>query len=416
MKVYVAKQPIYDINEHLVGYELFYREDCNNAFPQIDEDQATAEVIINTHLNIGLHRITGGKPYCIQFTETLLKQKLPNFFNPEEIVVKLSNNMTLSKEIIEIVGELKQLGYRIVMNETLIHKDFPFLEDILCNIEFLEVDFSNGVMEHHHEIERLARKHEIQLLAEKIETPDLYVQAKKRGYSLFQGYLFSEPVIESTFEIPAVFGTKRMLENYQIDSMKEDEIVELIEKDLSFSIKLLRLMNTNWSQTQKVCSIRTAILLIGLEEVQKWIQLLSIRYSLKAPIQLSEEMNRLTLTRAKLCENIGILMGSPYPAGYYLIGLISIIEKFNYESMEEILDGIPIKEEIYEALMGMENKYKLVLDLVQAVEQANWKEISEKSIRLQIPERDVFRLYAESLNWSKDSIPLDQDQDPFNLH
>lgn len=411
MKVYVAKQPIYDITENIVGYELFYREDSNNVFPQIDGNRATAEVLIHTHLNIGLHRITEGKPYCVQFTAPLLEQKLPTFFSPEEIIVKVSNHILLSQEIVEILGELKRLGYRILINETLINKDLSFLDDLFGNIEYMEVDLSNGFMEHHYEIEMFAKKYGIQLLAEKIETPELYALAKKRGYSLFQGYFFSEPMIESTFEIPAVFGSDHLLKHDQIHSMDEDQLVELIEKDLSFSIKLLRLMNGSSKQNQKVCSIRKAVSLIGLEEVQKWVQILSIRYSLKAPIQLSNEMNLLTLTRAKFCENIGILIGSPYPSGFYLIGLISMIGKINDESMEEILNGIPIKVEIYEALMGVENQYRLVLDLVQAVEQANWKEISKTSIKLKITERDVFRLYAESLNWSKNAVPSEKDQD-----
>ena len=49
MKVFVAKQPVYNIKEEIVGYELFYRNDFTNIFPEINRDQATAEVIINTH-------------------------------------------------------------------------------------------------------------------------------------------------------------------------------------------------------------------------------------------------------------------------------------------------------------------------------------------------------------------------------
>ena len=122
-------------------------------------------------------------------------------------------------------------------------------------------------------------------------------------------------------------------------------------------------------------------------------------------------MNRLILTRAKLCENIGSLIGSPYPSGFYLIGLISMIEKINQESMEEVLEGLPLKEEIYEALMGKENTYRNVLNLVQAVEQADWKIMSEQCKKLNITERDLFRLYAESLNWTNDSCQEEINQE-----
>ena len=145
MKVYVAKQPIYDIHENIVGYDLLYRQDSTNAFPEIDRDQATAEVIINTHLNIGLRRLTEGKPYCIQFTERLLDQKLPTFFDPDELVVKLSDDVPLSYKLVEIIRELKQLGYDLIINESSVHHQSPFLDDLLTNIKYLELDFSNGV-------------------------------------------------------------------------------------------------------------------------------------------------------------------------------------------------------------------------------------------------------------------------------
>ncbi len=76
-----------------------------------------------------------------------------------------------------------------------------------------------------------------------------------------------------------VFQMDQLLAQNSLDRMNEDVLVDLIEKNLSFSMKLLRLMNTNYKQTYKVCSIRKAISLIGLEEVQKWIQLLSVKFS-----------------------------------------------------------------------------------------------------------------------------------------
>ena len=36
MKVFVAKQPVYNIKEEIVGYELFYSNDFTNIFPEID--------------------------------------------------------------------------------------------------------------------------------------------------------------------------------------------------------------------------------------------------------------------------------------------------------------------------------------------------------------------------------------------
>ncbi|WP_307430615.1 hypothetical protein [Bacillus sp. V2I10] len=55
MKVFVARQPIFDRNGQSVAYELLYRNgDNSNAFPPMDGDEATADVIINSFLILDL--------------------------------------------------------------------------------------------------------------------------------------------------------------------------------------------------------------------------------------------------------------------------------------------------------------------------------------------------------------------------
>ena len=72
--------------------------------------------------------------------------------------------------------------------------------------------------------------------------------------------------------------------------------------------------------------------------------------------------------------------------------------------MAEILEGLPINEDLYQALSGGDNKYKVILDLVQAVERADFKEISDKCKMLNISVTEIFRLYAESSSWSNKII------------
>ena len=414
MEVFVAKQPVYNIKEEIVGYELFYRNDFTNIFPEINRDQATAEVIINTHLNIGIQRLTKGKPFGIQFTEKLLQQRLPTFFSPEEMNVKIAHDVSITRTLVKFVRELKLLGYTIILNAMTINKESPLLYELLTFIDILEVDFSKKLSNWHKEMEELSVKHGLQLLAEKIETMEQYENAKKRGYLLFQGYFFSEPVIQSAYEIPTIFSSNP-LHQPNVNQLEEDDLVDIFEKDLSSSLKLLRLMNKNELQEHKVCCIREAISLIGADEIQKWFLLLSSRTTLNKKTLLSKEVNFLTLTRAKLCENIGKQSGVDDPSCLYLMGLISSIEKIKSESMAEILEGLPINEDLYQALSGEDNEYKVILDLVQAVERADFKEISDKCKMLNISVTEIFRLYAESSNWSNKIIGSYESKDQRNI-
>ena len=59
MDAFIARQPIFDKSMTIYGYELLYRQSADNFFSGIDDDQATAELIYNTFLVMGLHDLTG---------------------------------------------------------------------------------------------------------------------------------------------------------------------------------------------------------------------------------------------------------------------------------------------------------------------------------------------------------------------
>nr|WP_212120161.1 hypothetical protein [Niallia circulans] len=46
MEVFVARQPLFNRMEEVYGYELLYRDNNINSFPNVDGDQATTDLII----------------------------------------------------------------------------------------------------------------------------------------------------------------------------------------------------------------------------------------------------------------------------------------------------------------------------------------------------------------------------------
>ena len=65
MKTYIARQAILNRREHVIAYELLFRDGPENFFPDIDPHEATSKLIIRTHLNQGLMPITSDKPALI---------------------------------------------------------------------------------------------------------------------------------------------------------------------------------------------------------------------------------------------------------------------------------------------------------------------------------------------------------------
>lgn len=72
MEIFIARQPIFNMNESLYGYELLYRNNEDNSFPDVDADMATIDVLTHSFLTIGINEIAGDKLCFINFTENLL--------------------------------------------------------------------------------------------------------------------------------------------------------------------------------------------------------------------------------------------------------------------------------------------------------------------------------------------------------
>lgn len=412
MEVFVARQPIFNIKEEVFGYELLYRNNQEaNAFPNVDGDQATTELIINSFLNIGIDRLSNGKPCFINLTENLLRLGLPTYFRPLEIVVEILESVVPSEEIVQICKELKAQGYLIALDDFVLDEQNPYSKEMLKYTDFVKVDFIVTPIEMRDKIEFLCKTMNLKMVAEKVETREVFEEAKKRGYHFFQGYFFSKPTIMSTNDVPTYFHSYyEMIQNLSMTDPSIERITELIERDITLSYKLLKLINSPaYRPKQKINSIRQAVVLLGLIELQKWIYVLAVSESTIEKREVSQETILISLTRAKMCEELEKIRCNTTPSSsYFMTGLFSMMDSILSMPMEMILKDLPLKEEICEALTGKANSIKDVLDLVFAVEKAEWIVISEKCKVLNIDEKDLFKVYAESLNWSNDLVAMEE--------
>jgi len=404
MEVYVARQPIFNIKEDVCGYELLYRQNNINEFPNVDGDQATAEVIINSFLNIGIDDLSCGLPCFINFTENLLKKKVPTYFRPQEIVVEILENVTLSQELLEICKELKSLGYKIALDDFIFQHQNFYAKQILEYVDIVKIDYLNTSKSERRNLEKVVKAFNIELLAEKVETREQFEEAKRGNYSYFQGYFFSKPIIVSTQDIPASFGSYFQIINYLTAADPSiDQIAKLIEQDLSLSYKLLKLINSPaYRPKHKIHSIRQAIVLLGLIEIKRWIYVLAIRENTGYRKYMPEEVLRLCLTRAKMCEMIALKQPNQLLASsYFLVGMFSLMDTILSVPMEKILSKLSLGDEISDALNGKFNHMRLVLELTVAIEKAEWDKVDIYVKELGMSQQLLFSIYKDACNWTE---------------
>jgi len=404
MEVFVARQPIYTKSKEIYSYELLYRNDNNNRFPNIDGDVATADVIINSFINIGMDELANGKPCFINFTKNLLQSKVPTYFKPNQIVVEILESVALDLTLLDICKELKAQGYKIALDDFVLHLDNPFTLKIMEYIDIIKVDFRETTVPMRKEIEEIALRYKIQLLAEKVETLEEYELAVKNGYEYFQGYFFSKPFIISSNDVPDYFQNYLLIINH-LSTNEPDlyHITQLIEQDLSLSYKLLKLIHSPaYRPVNKINSIKQAIIRLGFKELKKWLYILAIRGNSTENSDWLNELYMNSLTRAKMCEQIAIYKNFRHEApSYFLTGMFSLMDAIIGIEMKKILNLMPLQKEIYEAILGESNQLREVLELCISVEKGDWKNVSLKCQDLQIDERTALTFHNEAFKWSK---------------
>lgn len=82
-----------------------------------------------------------------------------------------------------------------------------------------------------------------------------------------------------------------------------ENVTNIIERDLSLSYQSLKLLNSPANRPiQKIKSIRQAIVLLGFKEIKRWIFILSFKDLTKKQNSSKNEVVKISLIRAKLCE------------------------------------------------------------------------------------------------------------------
>jgi c-di-GMP phosphodiesterase len=409
MEVFVARQPIFNMFEQIVGYELLYRNKLNNRFPNVDSDIATVDVLVNTFLSIGIDEVSQGKPTFVNFTGNLLMSTVFDYLEPTKVIVEILEDVKITTEIVTRIKELKQRGFKMALDDFILSEDLTDHEEIFQYIDYIKIDFIATPLLQRMEIENeiKAKYPHIKFLAEKVETRNQYDVAKHSGYVLFQGYFFEKPQVLSTTEIPP-----NVIQYLHILSLLREEepdiniLSENIERDISLTYKLLQLINTSdkrWKS--KVRSIKQAVLLLGLTELRKWMYLLAMREArLDTQNDTKKEIIVSSLFRAKICEKFASYKYKENHSEYFLIGLFSLIDGILERPLPTILQQLPFSEDIIETISGVDTYMTPYLNLSIALNKADWSKVEIFADELKIPYDIVMQYYEEVNEWVKDSF------------
>jgi EAL and modified HD-GYP domain-containing signal transduction protein len=224
------------------------------------------------------------------------------------------------------------------------------------------------------------------------------------GFTYFQGYFFSKPVILTGKDVPAFkLHYLEILRELHKEDLNFRRLEELIKKEMSLTYKLLRYINSAaFALRQKIDSIQRALMLLGEREVRRWLALLVMAGLGK---DKPEELVLQATIRAKFCETLAPKVGMAQRAqDFFFLGLFSLIDAILERPLADALMGMPIADDVKAALLGEENCCRDLYECVLAYEKGAWERLPSLASRLSIDENETPALYAEAVQWTQQSF------------
>lgn len=391
----LARQPIFDRNTKVVAYELLFREVNPERADVVDGDFATSEVLENAFMNLSIDDVIGDHKAFINFTPRLLEMEIP--IEPARSVIEVLEDVEVTDALLESLKRAKQKGHLVALDDFEYNEVLQPLVDLadIIKLDVLALTDSELV----DAVGRLSA-YGVTLLAEKIETNEMLRHCLDLGFEMFQGNFLSKPEPITGRKLAAnKIVVLELLTKLQEPSSNFKDLELLISQDPALGLKTLRLVNSAYyGPRHQIESLSHAIAYLGMDALRSLASLLVVSGLSDKPDALRD----FALERAKFCELLGRKVKEAEASVFYSVGLLSTMDAYFDQPLEEILGNMSLRPDVKAALLDREGELGAVLALVERVQRGEleaivWDRLADFDLSPQV----VNELYMEVIQWQR---------------
>ena len=401
--IFVARQPIYDVNHKIWGYELFFRPSGEATSADIqDPESATASVIVD-----GFPLASAGvEPHhklAINLTRSMVLRKIYAALPAERCVADLPGDMDDSAYL-QACAALKDQGF-------LLATVVPAKTQLVKMADILRVDVSRFSEKQLINLANQLKKLSCQALAQKIETKETYDLLKKLGFHLFQGYLFNKPeILPGTSPNLTKIAKFRILTELADEDFNTEEVTRMISADVGLSYRLIRFINSPYfGLRNKISSISHAISLMGQLALRQWLMAVTLSNAVES--DQGKEIYFLCIKRARFLEQLAEKSTKVKAKGdsLFLLGLFSKLDVLLCQDMRVLVRELNLDEQISRALCGEKTPYHDFLALTEGLEHAQWDSLTPTMKQLGLGVSDVAITNNMAILWATELLSATQE-------
>ncbi|MFT4106003.1 MAG: HDOD domain-containing protein [Lacrimispora sp.] len=397
MDRYVTRQPIKALKEDkIIGYEVLFQKDYDSLYSS--SDVAAADTIAG-FLMQNTEKIFQDKLTFVTFTPSLLFRNTPKIFDKDKLIIQIEDHVMIHPLSPTIIKKYRTEGYIFAIN------DFQFSPKYFTMLDFvtyIKVDISNK----HEGRERVSlnnlintmRGFDKKCIATGVNTKEDYELAVEIGADFAEGSYVAEAMANKVKRMEFLEGNFfQLVVEVSKDEPDIEQIEEIVSHDAALSYALLKIVNSAYfALRRRVSSIRQALVTMGISQLKQWVYLLSFNNEFEND-EAREAMMKLSFLRANyamaLSEHIKDL--PIIRSEVYMMGMFSTLQFMIDAPLEEILEEVPVAQEIKDALIKKEGVCGKLYRLILSYENADWKEVKLLSNELGIPSGLLAQTYMD---------------------
>lgn len=370
----IALQPICDVQLKHVANELLYRNNSWATSAVIDDPlAATARACKMAFYEIGLEKLSGQRQLFFNAPRDWLLR--PELLPPpsNQVVVEVLESVCAEPEVIESLQKIKQMGYTLALDDFVVNEQTEALLDLA---DIVKLDVLQGI--DLAQVERF-KKMGLRLLAERVESYEVFEQCKSLGFTLFQGYFYARPMLVENQKKKRL-GNKSVhlsiLNVLHNTTPCFDQLEVLLAQDPELCMLLLKTTNSViYRRNTLVSSIRQALIVLGSERLLAMVMTLLLAREEKGKMLLLPQ----TMTRAFFCKTLASRFKKNLcEHTAFTVGMFSMMDQLLDLPLNELLEEARVSESARLAILHHDGDLGRLLKLVLNYENAQVNFISPK--------------------------------------
>lgn len=390
--VHIGRQPIYDRDGQVTAYELLFEGEADGIEASRRSPYATSQIIVNAFTEFGLDQIVGEQTCFINLTRDFLVGDLPVPFEAGQAVLEILGGVAVDEEVVAGVDRLVKLGYPVAVNDDIA---IDLNNSLWSMVAYVKIDVSKRVAgELDTVVAPFRRTPEITLVAERVDTPQHLEMVEQLGFELLQGQVLGHPQMMSIQSLsPSRMRRLELLAALNAPDVDLDGVVSIVTGDPGLSFRVLRATNSaSVGLPRKISSVRDAVVLLGPIRIRQWVALMLLSDIAESA---TEDQLATTMARARLCQTVAERLDLPADAAF-TVGLLAGIASLVREPIAEVVERLPLTEEVAEALVHGTNSLGRVLSMVRAYEAKDGTALRNASVS----PADLAKAYLSAVGWS----------------